>query len=425
MNPIHQQPPVIQNESTYQGAVNQLLEVAEILKLSDPVVDYLTECRREMSIHFPVAMDNGEVQVFTGHRVHHNIARGPGKGGIRYHPGVTLDEVKALAMWMTWKCAITNLPYGGAKGGVTVDPKLLSSAEIERLTRRYTMEISPMIGPEKDIPAPDVNTNAQIMAWIMDTYSELAGYSAPAVVTGKPIELGGSLGRIEATGRGSVIVTAKEFERHGKGLDGRKVAIQGFGNVGYHAALFLRGHGCIIVAISDSSGGCYSANGLDIEQLHSHKEKGGKLNEVAGLEIISNSDLLEINCEILILAAMEGQITSKNASLIKAGTIVEGANGPITPSADNILEDMGIVVLPDILANAGGVVTSYFEWIQGKNGYYWDKQQVYNQLDDVIATAFDSVAEISTERNTTMRKAALLLGIGRVAKAAELRGIRP
>jgi glutamate dehydrogenase (NAD(P)+) len=415
--------------SAYEMTLQQFGEAAEVLGLNQGIAEYLRRPQRELTVNFPVRMDSGDIRMFTGYRVQHNLARGPAKGGIRYHPQVSLDEVKALAMWMTWKCAVTNIPYGGAKGGVTFDPKQLSINELERLTRRYASEISVLIGPERDIPAPDVNTNPQIMAWIMDTYSMHLGYSVPGVVTGKPVEIGGSLGRLDATGRGCMIVAGMEVARKGKSLEGATVAVQGMGNVGYNTARLLKEEGCRIVAVTDSSGGCYSDPGtdpgLDIERLRQWKVQGMPLVEFPGVDRITNDELLAMPCDILVLAALEGQITTQNAASVRAGTIIEGANGPITPGADGILEDMGVMVVPDILANAGGVVTSYFEWVQGLQHDFWEQQEVEQRLEKIMSRAFQQVVELAQEKKTTMRKAALLLGISRVVKAIELRGIYP
>ena len=418
-----------EEDAVYEMAIQQFCEAGEMLGLNHGLVEYLKKPQRELTVNFPVRMDNGEIRMFTGYGVQHNLARGPAKGGIRYHPQVSLNEVRALAMWMTWKCAVTNIPYGGAKGGVTFDPKQLSMSELERLTRRYASEISVFIGPEKDIPAPDVNTNPQVMAWIMDTYSMHQGYSVPGVVTGKPVEIGGSLGRLDSTGRGCMIVAGMELARRGKRLDGAIVAIQGMGNVGYNTARLLKEQGCRIVAVTDSSGGCYSDprtdSELDMESLRQSKAQGIPLAECPGVERISNDELLAMPCDILVLAAMESQITAQNASNVRAGTIIEGANGPVTPAADLILEDMGVQVVPDILANAGGVVTSYFEWIQGLQHYFWEHHEVEQRLEKVMSKAFQQVVELAHEKRTTMRKAALLMGISRVVQAIELRGIYP
>ncbi len=411
--------------SAYDVAIQQFNDAAAMLGLEESVADHLRKCKRELTVNFPVRMDSGDVRMFTGYRIQHNLARGPAKGGIRYHPMVSLDEVRALAMWMTWKCAVTDIPYGGAKGGVAFDPKTLSQAELERLTRRYATDISLLIGPESDIPAPDVNTNPQIMAWIMDTYSMNAGYSVPGVVTGKPTGIGGILGRLDATGRGCMIVAGKEMSRNGGGLDGATVAVQGMGNVGYYAARLLEAQGCRVIAVTDSSGGCYTKDGADVQKLKQWKDGGMDLIDYPGVDHLTNEDLLAMPCDILVLAAIEGQLTGANADRVRAKTIVEGANGPITPAADRILEDMGVQVVPDILANAGGVVTSYFEWVQGRQHYFWDGQEVENRLERVMSRAFDQVVDVAKEKKTSMRKGALLLGISRVAEVIQLRGIYP
>ena len=411
--------------SAYDMAIKQFDEAAVLLGLPDDMSEYLKTCKRELTVNFPVRMDDGSMRMFTGYRVQHNLARGPAKGGIRYHPQVTLDEVKALAMWMTWKCAVTSIPYGGAKGGVAFNPKPLSQSELERLTRRYATEISILIGPESDIPAPDVNTNPQVMAWIMDTYSMHMGYSVPGVVTGKPVGIGGSLGRLDATGRGCMIVAARELAREGRSLDGATVAVQGLGNVGYYAAKLLEERGCRVIAVTDSSGGCYLGADVDLPKLRAWKDRGMRLIDYPGVEHVANEDLLAMPCDILVLAALEGQITADNASDVGARTILEGANGPITPAADRVLERMGVQVVPDILANAGGVVTSYFEWIQGRQQLFWEQEEVETRLEQVMSRAFDQVVETAQARAVTLRSAALLLAVSRVVHAIELRGIYP
>ena len=411
--------------SAYDMAIKQFDEAAVLLGLPDDMSEYLKTCKRELTVNFPVRMDDGSMRMFTGYRVQHNLARGPAKGGIRYHPQVTLDEVKALAMWMTWKCAVTSIPYGGAKGGVAFNPKPLSQSELERLTRRYATEISILIGPESDIPAPDVNTNPQVMAWIMDTYSMHMGYSVPGVVTGKPVGIGGSLGRLDATGRGCMIVAARELAREGRSLEGATVAVQGLGNVGYYAAKLLEERGCRVIAVTDSSGGCYLGADVDLPKLRAWKDQGMRLVDYPGVEHVTNEDLLAMPCDILVLAALEGQITADNARDVGARTIVEGANGPITPAADRVLERMGVQVVPDILANAGGVVTSYFEWIQGRQQLFWEQEEVETRLEQVMSRAFDQVVETAQARAVTLRSAALLLAVSRVVHAIELRGIYP
>ncbi len=410
----------------WQMALQQLDSVAERLKLEPPIHQKLRHPKRTLIVSIPTTMDDGSEKVFTGYRVQHSIDRGPAKGGIRYHPDVDLDEVKALAMWMTWKCAVVDIPYGGAKGGVTCDPKRMSRSELERMTRRFTSELLPIIGPEKDIPAPDVNTNAQVMAWIMDTYSVNVGYSVPGVVTGKPVSIGGSRGREEATGRG-VMITAREMMQHlGMNLEGACVVVQGFGNVGRHAALFLQNEcGCRIIAVSDSKGGIYNSKGLDVKDLVARTREAGMVPAYADGDRITNQELLELECDLLIPAALENQITSANAANIRAKVIVEGANGPTTPDADLILQDKGIIVVPDILANAGGVTVSYFEWIQGRDEYFWSLQEVNQRLERIMKNACDEVWATYEREGVDMRTAAYMAGVGRVAEAIRTRGIYP
>ena len=406
-------------------AVQQFNAAADKLGLDEGMREVLSSCKREFTVNFPVKMDDGSIQVFTGHRVQHNVTRGPAKGGIRYHQDVTLDEVKALATWMTWKCAVTNLPYGGGKAGVTCNPKTMSLGEVERLTRRFATEISPLIGTASDIPAPDVNTDGQIMAWIMDTISMHRGYTEPGIVTGKPISIGGSLGRTEATGRG-VMITAVEAAKHiNVPLEGARVVVQGFGNVGYWAAYLLQQLGCKVIAASDSRGIIYSEKGMDAEALLSHKTDSGSLAGFPGSDAITNSELLELPCEILVPAALERQITEDNAPRINTKIIVEGANGPTTPEADAILSDKGVLVVPDILANAGGVVVSYFEWVQDIQRLFWDEDDVNQRLKTIMTRSFDQVLSTSQEYKTDMRTAALMVAVERVADATKLRGIYP
>ena len=382
--------------------------------------------KREIIVHFPVEMDDGSVRIFTGYRVQHDDARGPFKGGLRYHPNVDLDEVRALAMWMTWKAAVVNIPFGGAKGGVQCNPKEMSARELEHLTRRFTWEISPFIGPESDIPAPDVYTNPQVMAWIMDTYSMQKGHAVPGVVTGKPLELGGSLGRYEATGRG-VFITASEAAKHlGMSLQGARVAIQGAGNVGGIAANYFRRAGARVVGISDSTGGLYNPHGLDIEKVLDCKNRYHCfMKEEIGADEITNEDLLELECDVLVPAALENQITGQNAARLRCRMIVEGANGPTTPEADSILFDRGTFIVPDILANAGGVTVSYFEWVQNLQELLWTEEEIADRLARILARSFGEVLTISQKERVDMRTAALMLGIGRVAEAVRLRGIFP
>jgi glutamate dehydrogenase (NAD(P)+) len=363
--------------------------------------------------------------VFTGYRVHHNTSRGPSKGGIRYHPAVTLDEVKALAMWMTWKCAVVDIPFGGAKGGVVVDPRLLSMGELERLTRRYAYEILPFIGPERDIPAPDLGTDEQIMAWIMDTYSTREGFSVPGVVTGKPMSIGGSAGRRMATARGVMYITLATLKRLGMSVEDARVVVQGFGNVGGGTVQLLHEQGCRIVGVSDVKGGVRNPKGLSPRGLLALHARGGSVGDYEGGDPVTNEELLELDCDVLIPAAIEGQITDENADRIKASVIVEAANGPTTPEADEILEERGVRIVPDILANAGGVTVSYFEWVQDLQALYWSEDEVNNRLRMIMEKAYGDVLGVAEERKITMRTAATVLGVGRVAEAHKLRGLFP
>ena len=412
-------------DPAYNIALAQFHATADRLGLDDGMRAFLCMPIRELATHFPVVMDNGSIRVFTGYRIQHNLARGPAKGGIRYHPQVNLEEVRALAMWMTWKCAVVNLPYGGAKGGVACDPKELSLRELESLTRRYASEISIIIGPQSDIPAPDMNTNAQIMAWIMDTYSMTVGHSVPGVVTGKPIAIGGSEGREEATGRGVAIVTAKAMQHLDRPIQGATVVIQGFGNVGSNAARIMNSMGVRVVGVSDSSGGVYDDGGLGIDAMTRFRASGGRFRDYSDGDHMSSTEVLELPCDILVPSALENQITAGNASRIKASLIVEGANGPTTPEADAILEDNGTLVVPDILANAGGVVVSYFEWVQDLQFHFWDNAEVKAKLEAVMKLAFDEVVSLSQKESVSFRQATLMLGIGRVAEAIRLRGVYP
>ncbi|MBC8263827.1 MAG: Glu/Leu/Phe/Val dehydrogenase [Anaerolineales bacterium] len=413
------------SENPYEIAQRQFDNAAKYLDLKEGIKAKLRLPKRELTVNFPVKMDDGSIQMFTGHRVQHSLARGPAKGGIRYHPDVTLDEVRALAMWMTWKCAVVGIPYGGAKGGVVCNPKVMSERELERLTRRFTSEIVMFIGPESDIPAPDVNTNAQTMAWIMDTYSMIKGYSVPAVVTGKPIEIGGSLGRREATGRGVMLTTRDALNHLDMPIEGARVAVQGFGNVGGIGAQLLQELGCVIIAASDSQGGIYNPKGLDAEDVMRHKAETGTLVGYPGTDRVTNKELLELDCEVLVPAALENEITEENADRVKARVISEGANGPTTPEADAILFDKGIFVIPDILANAGGVTVSYFEWVQGLQSFFWSEDEVNANLEKIMVRAFQDVLTISQQKKIDMRIAAYILAIGRVAEATLLRGIYP
>jgi glutamate dehydrogenase (NAD(P)+) len=400
--------------SAYAMALEQYDGAVKHLRLERGIEEYLRVPRRELAVNFPIKMDDGSVRIFTGYRVHHSTARGPTKGGIRYHPGVTLDEVRALAMWMTWKCAVLNLPYGGAKGGVVCDPKALSPRELETLTRRYATEIAILMSPEGDIPAPDVNTTPQVMAWIMDTYSMLRGHPVPAVVTGKPVAVGGSLGRLEATGRGVAVTTREALAELGRPLTGTRVAVQGFGNVGSVSALLLHEAGARIVAASDSSGGTRNPHGLDPGALRRHKQESGFLADFPGGEPIDNAALLATDCDVLIPAALEQQITGANAERVRARLVVEGANGPTTPDADVILDARGVLVVPDILANAGGVVVSYFEWVQDLQAFFWTEAEINGRLERLLVQADREVAAAAHEHGINRRTAALVRAIQRV-----------
>jgi glutamate dehydrogenase (NAD(P)+) len=411
--------------TAFDIAVEQFMTAADLLQLDGGLRQILSSCKREFTTHFPVRMDDGSIRVFTGYRVQHNLSRGPAKGGIRYHQNVSLEEVKALAMWMTWKCAVVGIPYGGGKGGIIVNPKELSLGELERMTRRFASEISVLIGPEKDIPAPDVNTNGQIMAWIMDTYSMNQGYSIPAVVTGKPIHIGGSLGRDDATARGALYVTRQALKELNMPSEGCSVVIQGFGNAGYHSARLMAADGHKILAVSDSRGGIYNKNGLDWAQVLAHKQETGSVVGFPGADVVSNEEILEIPCDVLIPAALENVITEKNAGRIHAKLIVEDANGPTTPEADAILDDKGIVVLPDILANAGGVTVSYFEWVQDLQDFFWDVDEIHNRLERIMNKSFADTLTLAKENKVNMRTGAYMLAVQRVASATATRGIYP
>ena len=403
----------------------QFTKAVRYLNLPDDLVEYLATPKRELIVHFPVVMDDGRIRMFTGYRVHHNTVRGPTKGGIRYHPDVTLDEIRALAMWMTWKCALVNLPYGGAKGGVQVDPKQLTKDELRHLTRRYATEISILISPEGDIPAPDVGTNPEVMAWIMDTYSMHRGYSTPAVVTGKPISIGGSQGRIEATGTG-VMFTTLEAMRHLR-LDpaGTRVAVQGFGNVGSVAALRMWEQGCKIVAVSDVSGGIYNDRGLNVRDVLRHQKAAGTVSSYGDGDEIDNNELLTCDCDVLIPAALEGVIDELIAPTVKAKLIAEGANGPCTIEGEDILLDKGTTFIPDILCNAGGVTVSYFEWVQDLQGFFWTENEIVERLRRIMTENFHAVWDTALEKRIDMRTAAYTLAIGRVVDAVNVRGIYP
>ncbi len=411
--------------SLYEVAREQVRQVAAALDLDAGMAAQLETCRRELTVHLPVRMDDGSVRVFEGHRMQHNTARGPAKGGIRYHPGVTADEVRGLAILMTWKCSLLGIPFGGAKGGVTVDPKALSKGELERLTRRYASAIAPIIGPQQDIPAPDVNTDSQIMAWIMDTYSTERGYDVPGVVTGKPVELGGSLGRTEATGRGCMIVARELAKTLGLSVSGATVAIQGMGNVGGVAARLMAAAGFTILAMSDSKTGVHNPQGLDVAAVLAWRREHGAIAGFPNAQPVSNEALLELPCDLLVPAAVEGQIHGGNAAALKAKAVVEGANGPTTPEADRLLEARGIPVVPDILANAGGVLVSYFEWVQNLQGFFWEEAEVNQRLEQLMIKSYGDVAGLAKERQMPLRQAALTLGIQRVVDAMQIRGVYP
>ncbi len=409
----------------YETALRQFDEAAEILDLDPDMRELLRRPKRELVVNFPVEMDDSSIRMFRGYRVHHNITRGPAKGGIRFHPQADLDEVRALAMWMTWKCAVMNLPYGGAKGGVEVDPHRLSMTELENLTRRYATEIAVLIGPEFDIPAPDMGTNAQVMAWIMDTISMHAGHSIPAVVTGKPVAVGGSEGRASATSRGMLEVTLAMLQRQGRDPEGMRVAVQGAGNVGMGAVRLFHEAGFRIVAVSDSEGGAMRETGFDAAMVERHGAGGGLMHDLPDADRITNRELLELPVDILAPAAIEGQLTAANASQVKASMIVEGANGPTTPAADLEFADRGITVIPDILANAGGVTVSYFEWVQDLQQFFWTEGEINARLGRQMRDALESVAVTAEQAGVTLRQAAHMLAISRVAEASRLRGIYP
>lgn len=406
------------------GAMLQEFEgAARILNLDPGIWKILTTPKRQIIVSCPIQMDNGTIEVFTGYRVQYNITLGPAKGGIRFHPDVTLDEVSALAAWMTWKCAVAQLPFGGGKGGVICDPAKMSKRELEALTRRYTAEIIDAVGPDKDVPAPDVNTNEQIMAWFMDTYSMHVGHTATAVVTGKPIEMGGSLGRREATGRGVMLITRESAKHLGLNLVGARIAVQGFGNVGSIAADLLQEMGATIVAVTDWKSGVYNDKGLDIKKLIAHTQEHRTIEGFAGADAITNEELFKLEVDVLIPAALEEQITADNMRDIRAKLIVEGANGPTTPEAHKHLHDKGVFVVPDILANAGGVTVSYFEWVQDRHGYFWPEREVNERLEAKMCQAFEVVLKTAQQYNVDMRTAAYIVAINRVATVTKMRGM--
>ena len=413
----------LNEENPFEAMMSRLDRAAKLLDLEPGIYKVLRSAEKEITVSIPVMMDNGEVEVFTGIRVLHNTSRGPAKGGIRFDMNVTLDEVKALAAWMTWKCAVVNIPFGGAKGGVICDPLKMSVGELERVTRRYTSGIIQTLGPDSDVPAPDVNTNERVMAWLMDTYSMHVGHTVNAVTTGKPVEMGGSLGRREATGRGVMITTVQALEYLKMNVTGATVAVQGFGNVGSIGAQLLQQAGCTVVAVSDRTGGWYNPKGIDVDDAIAYVKKHKTLDGYGHGEAVTNAQLLELDVDVLVPAALENVITTKNARNIRAKVICEGANGPTTAVAEEILDEKGIFVIPDILANAGGVTVSYFEWVQNRGGYYWTEQVVNDRLRDIMVNSFRDVLKLSTQHRVNMRTAAYMVAISRVATVHRLRGI--
>ena len=407
----------------FESMMSRFDRAAELLDLDRGLYTILRHPEKQLIVSIPVTMDDGEIEVFTGFRVHYNRARGPAKGGIRFSPDVTLEEVKALAAWMTWKCAVVNIPFGGAKGGVICDPRALSMRELEHVTRRYTAEIMALLGPDTDVPAPDVNTNEQVMAWIMDTYSQHARHTVNPIVTGKPIEMGGSLGRRDATGRGCMLVTLEAMRHMGIPVEGARVVVQGFGNVGSTAARLCAQRGMKVVGISDRTTGIYNPDGIDLESAEEHVRANGVLEDFRGGDALTNPELLELDCEVLIPAAMENQITRANAPRIQARIICEGANGPTTANADAILEEKEVFVIPDILANAGGVTVSYFEWVQNREGYYWSLERVESRLKKIMVNSFKDVMRFTESHGVSPRTASYMLAIDRVAAVHRLRGM--
>ena len=412
-------------ENPYDIAKDQLRRVATLFGVDSNLVNILQECKKSVVVSVPVTLDDGNIVAYEGYRVTHNIARGPSKGGIRYHPDVELDEVKALAMWMTWKCALMGIPFGGAKGGISVDPKKLSPGELQRMTRRYTSEIINEIGPEKDIPAPDVGTDPSVMAWIFDTYSMNKGHSVLGVVTGKPLNVGGSLGRLEATAHGALYCIQEAIRKREMQMDGLRAVVQGFGNVGSFLAKFLAEQGATVIGVSDSRGGIYNEAGLDMSAVLAHKQETGALEGLRGTESITNEELLVLDCDVLAPCALEQVITRDNADQVKAKIIAEGANGPVTPGADEILDERGVLILPDVLANAGGVVVSYFEWVQGLREYFWKEDEINSKLRDITTRAFNETWRTAEDRKTSMRLSAYGLAVRRVADATVTRGLYP
>lgn len=411
--------------NAFRVAQQQFDRAAERVNLDENTRAVLRETKRELTVAFPVRMDNGEVEMFTGYRIQHNIARGPAKGGIRYTPNLTADDVRAIAMWMTWKAAVADIPFGGAAGGVAVDPRKLSEQELEHLTRRYTSEISLLLGPERDIPGPDLNTKEKVMGWVMDTYSMQVGHSVPAVVTGKPLSIGGSEGRNQAGGHGIAVVVKETAKKMGMSLDGSRCIIQGFGNAGAGAATTLSGAGVRIVAVSDSRGAIYNPAGLDVQAVIRHKTDTGSVKGFRGAQASTSDAILELPTDLLIPAGIEGQITSRNAREIQAKIIAEASNGPSTPEADDILAERGIIVIPDILANAGGIIVSYFEWVQDLQSFFWTDEEVDKQLEHIIRVAFNAVWQEHEQLQCDLRTAAYALAIRRVSAATSVRGIYP
>ena len=417
---------VVRVQSALESAMLQLETAVRHLGLDDGLHKLLATPRRSLEVAVPLRKDDGSLEVLQGYRVQHNLSRGPAKGGIRFHPHTDLDEVKALAMWMTWKCALIGIPYGGAKGGVAVDPRLLSRNELERVTRRYASEIIPIIGPEKDIPAPDVGTDEQTMAWIMDTYSMHSGYTVTGVVTGKPVSLGGSQGRGGATSRGVMYTAFSALKQAGVDHRGLRVAVQGFGKVGGLAAQYLHDAGCCVIAVSDVGGGVYNPRGLDPSALLKHIQAGAQtVVGYPGTDTITNAELLELDCDLLVPAALEGVLHEGNAGNVQARFVVEGANGPTTPDADAILEDKGVIVVPDVLANSGGVAVSYFEWVQDLQAYFWSEDEVNDRLKILMEDAYEQVSQLAQDQKLSLRTAAQVIGVGRVADAHRTRGLYP
>jgi glutamate dehydrogenase (NAD(P)+) len=413
----------VRDVSVFGDAIAYFDEAAQLLNLEPGMRAILTHPSRQFIFSIPFQRDNGTLEVYTGYRVQYNFARGPAKGGIRFHPGVTLDEVTALAFWMTWKCAVMDLPFGGGKGGVTCDPSQLSQSELERITRRYAAELVEVVGPDKDVPAPDVGTTPQTMAWFMDTYSMHMHQTVPGVVTGKPLEIGGSRGRVEATGRGVSLVAVDEMMRLGLDLPAARIAVQGFGNVGSIAAKMFSERGCKVVGISDVTGGYVNPNGLDIPAAIAYAQEHHSLDGWRGGERVSNAELLEIDCDVLVPAALEKVLTAENAPRVKAKLIVEGANGPTTPEADHIFQRNGVVVIPDIIANAGGVTVSYFEWVQDRQGYFWRESEVNDRLAELLLTNFTAVRDVAAARGVPYRTAAYMVAIDRVTRSLKIRGV--